>query len=220
MKLKIILTGATGMVGEGVLLECLNHPDVEQVLIVNRKHYDKSHPKLQELLVPNFMDISVIEEQLKGYNACFFCAGISANGLNEQEYTHITYDITMHFAETLLRVNPKVVFNFISGAYADSSEKGSMMWARVKGKTENALIKMPFAAVYCFRPGFMKPTEGQQNVRSYYKIIASLYPVLKFLMPGQVSTLKQVGLALINAALRGYSKPVLETKDINTLAAI
>jgi nucleoside-diphosphate-sugar epimerase len=133
MKLKIILTGATGMVGEGVLLECLNHPEVEQVLMVNRKHLDTTHPKLKELLLPNFMNLDAVEEELKGYNACFFCAGISSAGLNEEQYTHITYDITMHFAQSLVKLNPGMVFNFISGSHTDSSEKGRLMWARVKG---------------------------------------------------------------------------------------
>jgi uncharacterized protein YbjT (DUF2867 family) len=217
MKLKIILTGATGMVGEGVLLECLNHPEVEQVLMVNRKHFDINHPKLKELLLPDFMNLDAIDDELKGYNACFFCAGISSAGLNEEQYTHITYDITMHFAQALVKLNPAMVFNFISGSHTDSTEKGRMMWARVKGKTENALLKLPFKAAYAFRPGFMKPTEGQRNVKSLFKAMVFLYPVLKFVFPAL--TMKQVGLAMINAALKGYAKPILEIKDIRVLAA-
>lgn len=217
MKLKIILTGATGMVGEGVLMECLNHPEVEQVLIVNRKHINTTHPKLKELLLPDFMNLEGIEDNLKGYNACFFCAGISSAGLNEEQYTHITYDITMHFAEVLVKLNPAMVFNFISGSHTDSTEKGRMMWARVKGKTENALLKLPFKAVYTFRPGFMKPTEGQRNVKSLFKAMVFLYPVLRFVFPAL--TMKQVGLAMINAAIKGYAKPILEIKDIKELAA-
>jgi uncharacterized protein YbjT (DUF2867 family) len=218
MKLKIILTGATGMVGEGVLLECLNRPEVEQVLMVNRKHFDTTHPKLTELLLPDFMNLNAIEDELKGYNACFFCAGISSAGLNEQQYSHITYDITMHFANALVKLNPGMVFNFISGAHTDSTEKGRMMWARVKGKTENDLLKLPFKAVYTFRPGFMKPAEGQRNIKSLFKAMLFLYPVLKFIFPSL--TMRQVGLAMINTVLHGYSKPVLEVKDIKTLAAI
>lgn len=206
------------MVGEGVLLECLNHPDVEQVLMVNRKHFDVSHPKLKELLLPNFMNLEGIKDELKGYNACFFCAGISSNGLNEKEYSYITYDITMHFANALVKLNPNMVFNFISGSHTDSTEKGHLMWARVKGKTENALLKLPFKAVYTFRPGFMKPAEEQRNVKSLFKVMVSLYPVLKFVFPTLL--MKQVGRAMINAALKGYSKPVLEIKDIKVLAAI
>lgn len=205
------------MVGEGVLLECLNHPEVEQVLIVNRKHLDIAHPKLKELLLPDFMNLAAIEDDLKGYNACFFCAGISSNGLNEKEYSYITYDITMYFAETLVKLNPAMVFNFISGSHTDSTEKGRLMWARVKGKTENALLKLPFKAVYTFRPGFMKPTKGQRNVKSLFKVMVFLYPVLKFVFPSL--TMKQVGLSMINAALKGYSKPILEIKDIKELAA-
>nr|WP_067057900.1 NAD-dependent epimerase/dehydratase family protein [Mucilaginibacter sp. L294] len=217
MKLKIILTGATGMVGEGVLMECLNHPEVEHVLMVNRKHFDISHPKLKELLLPDFMNLESVKEELKGYNACFFCAGISSNGLNEQEYSHITYDITMHFAETLVKLNPGMVFNFISGSHTDSTENGRFMWARVKGKTENALLKLPFKAVYTFRPGFMKPTDGQRNVKSLFKVMVFLYPVLKFVFPSL--TMKQVGISMINAVINGYSKPILEIKDIKELAA-
>ncbi len=203
------------MVGEGVLMECLNHPEVEQVLMVNRKHFNISHPKLKELLLPDFMNLEGVIEELKGYNACFFCAGISSNGLNEQQYSHITYDITMHFAETLVKLNPAMVFNFISGSHTDSTEKGRMMWARVKGKTENALLKLPFKAVYTFRPGFMKPTEGQRNVKSLFKVMVFLYPLLKFVFP--TLTMKQVGVAMINAALKGYFKPILEIKDIKQL---
>ena len=205
------------MVGEVVLLECLNNPEVEQLLIVNRKHFDINHPKLKELLLPDFMDLAGAEDELKGYNACFFCAGISSNGLNEQQYSHITYDITMNFAETLVKLNPGMVFNFISGSHTDSSEKGRLMWARVKGKTENALLKLPFKAVYTFRPGFMKPTEGQRNIKSLFKVMIFLYPVLKFVFP--TLTMKQVGQSMINAALKGYSKPILEIKDIKELAA-
>lgn len=205
------------MVGEGVLQECLNHPEVEQVLMVNRKHFNINHPKLKELLLPDFMNLEGIEDNLKGYNACFFCAGISSAGLNEEQYTHITYDITMHFAEVLVKLNPAMVFNFISGSHTDSTEKGRMMWARVKGKTENALLKLPFKAVYTFRPGFMKPTEGQRNVKSLFKAMVFLYPVLRFVFPAL--TMKQVGLAMINAAIKGYAKPILEIKDIKELAA-
>lgn len=205
------------MVGEGVLLECLNHPEVEQVLMVNRKHFNINHPKLKELLLPDFMNLEGIEDNLKGYNACFFCAGISSAGLNEEQYTHITYNITMHFAEVLVKLNPAMVFNFISGSHTDSTEKGRMMWARVKGKTENALLKLPFKAVYTFRPGFMKPTEGQRNVKSLFKAMVFLYPVLRFVFPAL--TMKQVGQAMINAAIKGYAKPILEIKDIKELAA-
>lgn len=216
--MKVIITGATGMVGEGVLLECLENPNIEQVLIVNRRHYEISHPKLKELLVPNFMDLSKVTNQLSGYDACFYCAGISSAGMKEADYHHITYDITLHFAQTLAQLNPGMVFTFVSGLYTDSSEKGSIMWARVKGKTENALIQLPFKGVYNFRPGFMKPAEGQKNVKWYFKPVLALYPVLHLLFPNGVSTLRQVALAMINTVLKGYPKNILEVKDINQFA--
>jgi uncharacterized protein YbjT (DUF2867 family) len=218
MKISVIITGATGMVGEGVLMECMQHPDVEKVLMINRKHYDAEHPKLKELLIPDFFDLTKITDQLAGYDACFFCAGISSNGMKEPAYHHITYDLTLHFAQALININPHMVFDYVSGSHTDSSEKGRIMWARVKGKTENALLKLPFKKVYNFRPGFMKPTEGQKNIKGYYKVIASLYPLLRLLMPNQVITLHVVGLAMINSVLKGYDKRVLEIKDIKALA--
>lgn len=218
MSIKVIITGATGMVGEGVLLECLDNPNIEQVLIVNRKQYYAAHPKLKELLVPDFMDLTKVTEQLSGYDACFYCAGISSVGIKEAAYTYITHDITMHFAQTLVKLNPRMVFTFVSGAHTDSTEKGSLMWARVKGKTENELTTLPFKGVYNFRPGFMKPVDGQQNVKSFFKPILALYPLLNLVVPNGVSTLRQVALAMINTVLKGYPKNVLEIKDINQLA--
>jgi uncharacterized protein YbjT (DUF2867 family) len=218
MKIKVIITGTTGMVGEGVLFECLENPVVEQVLIVNRKHYDMQHPKLQELVVPDFFDLTTVANQLTGYNACFFCAGISSVGVKEPEYTHITYDLTLHFAETLSKLNPDMVFTYVSGSHTDSTEKGSIMWARVKGRTENALTKLPFAGVYNFRPGFMKPTEGQKSMKTLYKIIAPLYPLLNLFMAKQLLTLRDVATAMINAVLKGYPKSILEIEDIKVLA--
>jgi uncharacterized protein YbjT (DUF2867 family) len=218
MGMKVIITGATGLVGEGVLLECLEQPTVEEVLIVGRKPYSKQHPKLKELIVPDFLQLDNVENSLAGYDACFYCAGISAIGMKEAEYTRITYDTTMHFAATLARLNPAMVFNHISGQGTDSSESGRMMWARVKGKTENALLKLPFKAVYNFRPGMMKPTSGQQNIKPIFKFMAVLYPVFHVITPNSTSTLKDVGRAMINAVLKGYHKQVLEVKDINALA--
>src|ERR1700754_361161 len=147
MAITVILTGATGMVGEGVLLECLENPEVAQVLIVNRKPSLRKHPKLKELIVPDFMKLDQYNDQLKGYDACFFCAGISSIGMKEAAYSHITYDITLNFAQKLLALNPAMTFNYVSGSHTDSSEKGKVMWARVKGKTENALMKLPFKKV-------------------------------------------------------------------------
>ncbi len=220
MEFKVILTGATGLVGEGVLLACLKHPAIKEILMVNRKKVGLTHPKLKELIVPNFFDLAQFEEQLKGYDACFYCAGISSNGVNEVDYTKITFDTPMQFAQTLVSVNPTMVFGHISGSHTDSSEQGKIMWARVKGKAENALLKLPFKRVYNFRPGFMKPTKGQKNVKGYYKAIGSLYPLLHFLFPNNVSTMAQVGLAMINSVIIGYDKSVLEVKDIKELADV
>ncbi len=217
-KLRVIITGATGMVGEGVLLECLEHPAIEQVLMVNRNPYPAKHLKLSELIVPDFLHLDGFADQLTGYDACFYCAGVSSAGMSEADYTRVTYDITIHFAQTLASLNPRMVFNFVSGSLTDSSEKGRVMWARVKGRTENALMQLGFSKVYNFRPGFMKPTPGQRNVKSYYGVIGWLYPVLRALLPNQVSTMKDVGLAMINSVLKGYPKQILEIKDINLLA--
>jgi uncharacterized protein YbjT (DUF2867 family) len=206
------------MVGEGVLLECLEHPAIEHVLIVNRRPYSAKHPKLKECIVPDFMDLDGFTDQLTGYDACFYCAGVSSAGMSELEYSHITYDITTHFAQTLASLNPQMTFVYVSGSLTDSSERGRIMWARVKGKTENALMRLGFQKVYNFRPGFMRPTPGQRNIKSYYKVIGWMYPLLRVLLPNQVSTMRDVGLAMINSVLKGYPKQVLEIKDINSLA--
>ena len=218
MGIKVIITGATGFVGEGVLFECLAYPIVKQVLIISRKSYSAEHPKLKQIIVPDFLKLDGIDDQLTGYDACFYCAGISSRGMNETEYSYITYDTTMHFAKKLASLNPNMIFNHISGGLTDSSEKGKIMWARVKGKTENTLMKLPFKKVYNFRPGFMKPSPGQKNIKSYYKFVNLLYPLLRLVIPGQVSTIREVGLAMINAVLKGYSKQILEVKDIKLLA--
>jgi uncharacterized protein YbjT (DUF2867 family) len=218
MDINLIITGATGMVGEGVLFECLEHPAIRQVLMVNRKHYELTHPKLKELIVPDFFDLSKVAGQLTGYNACFFCAGVSSVGMKEPEYHHVTYDLTLNFAQTVANVNPDMIFTYVSGSHTDSSEKGRSMWARVKGKTENALMRLPFKKVYNFRPGLMKPTPGQKNIKGFYKVIKVLYPFFHLIMPGQTSTLKEVGLAMINSVVKGYPKSILEISDIKDLA--
>ncbi len=217
--MKVILTGATGMVGEGVLLECLQNPAVDQVLLINRKPYaGPAHPKLHEAIVPDFLHLESVTAQLAGYDACFFCAGVSSAGMKEPEYTHITYNLTLHFAETLARLNPHMTFCYISGAMTDSSEKGHTMWARVKGRTENALMRLPFRQVYNLRPGFMKATPGQQNIKVYYHLIGWAYPLLRTFFPNYASTLQEVALAMIHAVTRGYPKHILEIKDIKLLA--
>jgi hypothetical protein len=206
------------MVGEGVLLECLEHPAVGQVLMVNRKPYPTSHPKLEECLVPDFLALDEFSSRLTGYDACFYCAGVSSRGMSEEAYSHITYDVTTYFANNLASLNPQMIFCYVSGSLTDSSEKGRIMWARVKGKTENALMRLAFRKVYNFRPGFMKPTPGQRNIKSYYKAIGWLYPSLRVLLPKQVSTMREVGMAMINSVLKGYPKQILEISDINALA--
>lgn len=218
MKIKAIITGATGMVGEGVLKESLLHPVVEKVLVINRKPCGITHPKLTEILHTNFYDLAPITDQLKDYNACFFCLGVSSVGMKEQEYFSLTYTLTMHMAEILSKLNNDMTFCYISGAGTDSSEKGRLSWARVKGKTENDLMKLPFKKAYAFRPGFLQPSEGLKNVHGYYAIFRLLYPVSRVLMPKYVSALKELGLAMINSVIKGYEKPVLEVKDIVELA--
>lgn len=217
-KIRVIITGATGMVGEGVLHECLQHPDVEKVLVINRKPCGYTHPKLKEIIHANFFNLQPIAYDLTGYNACLFCAGISSAGKTKEEYYHFTYNMTMHVAEVLVEQNPDMVFCYVSGAGTDSTEKGRLNWARVKGKTENDLMKLPFKEVYAFRPGFMLPTPGLINVNKYYKYLNWLFPILKLVIPNSVSTLRQQALAMINAPLRGYDKQILEVPDIKKLA--
>ncbi len=213
--IKVIITGATGMVGEGVLFECLQNEKVSEVLIVSRRHYDLQHPKLKELIVPDFLKMEEYAENVKGYDACFFCAGVSSVGMKEDKYTKLTYDTTMAFAKALLTVNSNMVFTYVSGAKTDSSEKGRMMWARVKGKTENDLAKLPFKAEYNFRPGVMQPFPGQKN---WKPIVKFLVKIIKALSPKSVLTLQEVGRAMINAVTVGYPKNVLEVSDIRKLA--
>jgi len=215
--MKVILTGATGMVGEGVLLECLDNPVVERVLSVSRHACGRTHPKLRELLVPDFRELAAVEAELTSYDACFYCAGISSVGLKEPEYTVITYDTVLAFASALLRLNPGMTFVHVSGSHTDSTEQGKVMWARVKGKAENALLRLPFKGVYNFRPSLMKPTPGQQKVKGGYYLVRVLYPVLNLVFPGMA--LRDVARAMINAVRLGAPKGVLEVPDIRQLAA-
>jgi hypothetical protein len=216
MKIKAILTGATGMVGEGVLHECLLHEDVEEVLVVGRRSCGVNHPKLKEIIVPDFFNLAAIENNLTGFNACFFCLGVSSVGMKEPEYHKLTYELTMNFANTLAPRNPGLVFCYISGK--STNENGKMMWARVKGKTETELMKLNFKKVYNFRPGIMTPTKGLKNTLSFYKYAGWLIPLVKLISPGSVSSLKEVGLAMINAVDKGYEKQILEVKDIVALS--
>ncbi len=220
MKIRAIVTGATGMVGEGVMHECLLHPDVESVLVINRKPCGVTHPKLKELIHGNFFDLSPVEDQLQNYNACFFCLGVSSVGMKEPEYYRMTYELTMHFAETVSRLNPGMTFCYISGAGTDSTEKGRSMWARVKGKTENHLMQLPFKKAYMFRPGYIQPTKGLKNTLKPYAYISWLYPALRLVFPKFACTLKEIGIAMIHTVTIGYEKQVLEVKDIVALAKL
>ncbi len=217
-KIRVILTGATGMVGEGVLHECLQHNDVEQVLVINRKACGITDPKLKELIHADFYDLSPVESQLVNYDACFFCLGVSSAGMKEPEYYRLTYTLTMHVAQTVSKLNPEMVFCYISGAGTDSTEKGRMMWARVKGKTENDLMKLPFKQVYNFRPGVLQPTKGLKNTLRFYKYLGWLLPIIRMLAPKYICTLKELGTAMINSVTKGYEKQILEVKDILVLS--
>ena len=218
MSIRAILTGATGMVGAGVLHECLQNPAVEHVLVLSRKTSGVKHPKITELLHADLHNLSPIESQLTGYNACFFCAGISSVGVSKDEYERITHDLTLAFAQTLLRLNPNLTFTYVTGAGTDSSEKGRNHWARVKGRTENELLALPFQHAYMFRPGYMHPTSGQANVPQAYRYFGWLYPVARRLTPGFVSTMQELALAMIKSVSNGYPKRVLEVRDIVALA--
>lgn len=217
MKIKTIITGATGMVGEGVLLECLNHPDVEQILVINRKPGGVTHPKLQEIIHKDMFDLSPIESQLAGYNACFFCLGVSSVGMSEADYKHITYDLTVNVGQLLAQLNPDMTMCYVTGAGTDSTEKGRVAWARVKGATENELMRL-FKKAYMFRPGFMKATPGQKNIKSFYKYISWLYPIGRLVYPAGFCTLQEVGLAMINVVSKGYRQQIIDVKDIVELA--
>ena len=222
MKIKAIITGSTGMVGEGILYESLKHPDVESVLVINRKPCGVKHQKLREIVHKDFFDLKEIEKHLAGYNACFFCAGVSSVGKKEDEYRRLTYDMTMNFTETLVKVNEEkskeMTFCYVSGMDTDSTEKGKRMWARVKGKTENDLMKLPFKNAYMFRPGYIQPIKGLKNTYTVYKFMAPFYPVLKTLFPKYTVTLKELGQVMINVSFYSPEKKILECVDIRKVA--
>ncbi len=215
--MNIIITGTTGMVGEGILIECLNQPQVTKILSVSRKPTGLQHPKMKEYIVPDFLALRVNDENLKGYDACFFCAGVSSVGMREEEYRRITYDTTMNFAKAL---NPdqQMSFVYVSGGGTDSTEKGRLAWARIKGKTENDLMKLPFKQSFGFRIGLLIPSPGQKRVLKYYKYVSWMLPVIKLTIPNAVSTMNQVALAMIYVSQHGYRNNVIYVKDIRVIA--
>jgi uncharacterized protein YbjT (DUF2867 family) len=219
--MKVILFGATGMVGQGVLRECLLDPDVEQVLVVGRSPTGQQHAKLREVLHKDFTDFSAIESDLTGYDACLFCLGVSSVGMEAERYRHLTYDVTMAAANTLARLNPNMVFTYVTGRSTDSTEQGPVRWARVKGKTENDLLKLPFKAAYMFRPAGIQPLHGVRSktawIRAMYVVGAPLWSYLARTSPKFMTTTEQLGRAMIKVARDGYPKPVLESEDINSI---
>ena len=219
--MKIILLGATGMVGQGVLRECLLSNEVESILTIGRTSTGQANAKIQEIVQNDLTNLSAIESKLTGFDACFFCLGVSSAGMNEQDYTRITYDLTLSVARTLFKLNPNMTFIYVSGTGTDSTEKGRSMWARVKGRTENDILKLGFKGAYMFRPGFIQPLDGIKTktplYAAIYAVLAPLYPVLRAIIPNYITTTRQVGKAMIYAAAHGAPKTHLENRDINAL---
>lgn len=212
--MKAIVFGATGMVGEGVLHEALLDPSVDSILVVGRRPCNVKHAKLTEVLHSDFYDYTPILNRLRGYDACFFCLGVTSIGKSEREYRRLTYDLTMAAATALSELNPGMVFCYVSGSGTDSSEQGRVMWARVKGKTENDLLRLPFKAVYAFRPGYIRPTPGLKNSMTASKVIAPLYPVINRFFSPYVCTMQDLGRAMIRVVEGGYARTILECVDI------
>ena len=220
--MNVALFGASGMVGAGALLECLADPRVESVLVITRTATGRTHPKIREVLLPDFFDYTTLQTAFASCDACFFCLGVSAIGMSEAAYSRLTYDLTLAAATTMVAVNPQMTFCYISGVGTDSTERGRTMWARVKGKTENALLALPFKAAFMFRPGYIQPVEGVRSKTGWYQavynVLAPTYPLLRRLFPGSVTTTASLGRALIRVAASGYPKSILHARDINLLA--
>ena len=219
MSMRVIIFGASGMVGEGVLLTALADERVQSVLVVGRRPCGVTHPKLREILHTDLFDLHAFDEQLRGYDACYFCLGVSSVGMKEEAYIRVTYDLTMSVATLLASVNPGMTFCYVSGQATDGTEQGRLMWARVKGRTENHLSALPFRAVYCFRPGLMKPVPGQHNVKMLFRIAGGLFPLVRAVFPKSVCTLADLGRAMINVTTQDAERRVLENPDITAVAA-
>ncbi len=222
--MKVILFGASGMVGQGALRELLSDTDVDAVLSIGRSATGQHHAKLKELVQEDVADLAMLEHELGGYGACLFCLGVSAVGMSESDYKRITYDLTLKVAQTLERLNPKMTFVYVSGGGTDSTERGSVMWARIKGATENALLSMPFERAYMLRPGFIRPLHGVVSKTRWYRVlyaaVGPLYPALKRIFPGQVTTTEELGRAMLQLLKRGFAQRVLENRDIVALAGV
>ncbi len=220
--MKPLVFGASGMVGGGVLLECIEDPRVDSILVVGRSPSEITGPKVTEILHRDFFDFREIEDELAGYDACFFCLGVSSAGMGEEKYRRLTFDLTLAAAETLARLNPEMTFCYVSGEGTDSSEQGRIMWARVKGATENRLLELPFKAAYMFRPGYIQPKKGIRSKTRLYQTLYSglswLYPVFETVMPNRVTTTEKLGRAMIAVADSGYPEKILHAREINELA--
>jgi uncharacterized protein YbjT (DUF2867 family) len=218
--MKVLIFGATGMVGRGVLRECLLDREVEQVVTVGRTATEARDPRLVEIVHRDLLDFSGMEESLRGFDACFFCLGVASSGMKEADYERVSYGFTLAAAEVLSQLTPQMTFIYISGSGTDSSEKGRIMWARVKGRTENALLRLPLQA-YMFRPGFIEPMDGIESktplYRRFYAVTRPLFPLLRRALPNRVLSTRDIGQAMLNVARRGYSKRILETKDIRAV---
>jgi uncharacterized protein YbjT (DUF2867 family) len=219
--MKIILFGATGMAGQGILRECLLDQEVHQVLSIVRTLSGQQHAKLRELVHSDFFDYSAVVSELTGFDACLFSLGISSAGMDEAKYKHLTYILTLATAATLAELNANMTFLYVSGAGTDSTERGRSMWARIKGKTENDLLKLPFRAAYMFRPGAIQPMHGIRSktklYQIFYTVLNPILPLLKSVFPQYITTTEQLGRAMLRVAKQGYPRPILETKDIDTL---
>ena len=218
--MRVIITGATGMVGEGVMHECILDNRVTEILLISRKEYPTENVKVKQLIVKELSDIKKHPKEISDYDACYFCMGVSSVGMKEDKYTQLTYDLTLDFAKTLVEHNKNMTFTYVSGVGTDSSEKGKSMWARVKGKTENDLIALPFKTVFVFRPGGIKPTKGLKNTYTSYKVLAPLVSFLNWALPKYMCTLADIGKAMINITEKGYHRPQIEVKDIRKLSSI